>query len=120
MLFKAITPLNTALHAARCVWLTGSVPRDALSLTRAVKMSNRSLSLIGAETAASKTRPKLVCVSPVHCAQVLRPTLTCWLPKATVSARTSDAFRYTVCQGVPRCTRPIQPTVGYLYDGKSQ
>src|ERR1022692_3217475 len=54
-LVSVITPLRTADHAARLVWLTDNCPRAALSLTVAVNKSSSARSCIGRCKAASGT-----------------------------------------------------------------
>src|SRR5580693_4153983 len=100
-------PLKTADHAASpapgslefAATLTDNWPREALSLKAVVNTSNNSRSCTGALLAASTGLAEF----PVHIAQVFVPTPT--------SFKTFVALRYTVCHGVPRCTRPSQPTV---------
>src|SRR5271170_5504368 len=104
------TPLNKADHAASpaCGLLvsfaptfTESWPRVALSLNAVEKRSNNCRSSAGDELYAS-----FAFKSPVQFAQVV--------------VFGSTDFKSTVCHGVPRCTRPSQPTVGNLFVGKSQ
>src|SRR6266404_2293648 len=51
--FKAMTPLNTADHDARFVWLTESRPRVALSLKAVVNISRSAQSFAGWVSSAS-------------------------------------------------------------------
>src|SRR6185369_181925 len=93
------TPLRTADHAARFVWFTDNNPRAAASFGAVVNRLNRAQSLVGWVSA----RP----------AQEIQPSVSPW------SFWAWD-FRYIVCHGVPRCTRPSQPMLGNLFVGKSQ
>src|SRR5208282_1151109 len=116
LLESTMTPLNRADHAARlaagsglsAATLTESWPCVALSLNAVVNKSNRSQSFFGAVFAASNGF-----TLPVRSIQML-------VPVRPLAVRTSDALRYTVCHGVPRWTRPSQPTVGNLFVGKFQ
>src|ERR1035437_6335886 len=129
LLESATMPLNNADHAARpadglgvpAPTFTESAPRAALSLKLVVNTSNNSRSATGTILTASKNWPYAGCVSPVHCAQVLGPMFWFpWPPRFMVAERMLLLLRNTVCHGVPRCTRAIQPTVGYWFVGKSQ
>src|ERR1022692_840547 len=114
-LLSATMPLNTADHAARsgrsfAPRLTDNCPRVALSFRAVLKLSNNKWSVTGTEFSASK-----VSESPVNFFQVVTPSAP-----LVAQAKIFVALRYTVCHGVPRCTRPSQPTVGSLSAGKSQ
>src|ERR1035437_2474117 len=113
-----MTPLNKADHAARFPLvgptLIGSWPRVALSLNAVVNRSNNNRSRTGAVLVASNEF-----ALPVQFVQVTKPTFVL-AADLSVNARMFVALRKTVCHGVPRCTRPSQPTVGNLFVGKSQ
>src|SRR6266404_3490822 len=114
MFVNANTPDNTADHAAMFVWLTGSCPREALSFRAAVNKSRMYRSFQGNVNSASKfvlplgSLLQLVMITPL-------PDHFCH-----TSNGWTGAFKYTVCHGVPRCTRPSQPTLASLFVGNSQ
>src|SRR5580704_15616119 len=92
--------------------LTDNWPRVALSLNAVVNRSNNSQSCVGASFSASKAF-----WSPVQYCHVFKP----FCPVVPLAhARMLVDLRNTDCHGVPRWTRPIQPTVASLFAGKSQ
>src|SRR5687768_7156607 len=92
---RTVTPLNTADHAAIFVWFTPNRPRAAFSFGATVKRSTNFQSFVG-------------CVPK--------------LPDHSLHSRSGSigAFKYSVCQGVPRCTRPIKPRFASLLVGNAQ
>src|ERR1039458_2176162 len=81
-LVRVITPLRTADHAARLVWLTDNCPRAAFSFMVAVNRSSSTRSFTGRCKAASGTM-LLATPTPDQTAQVFKTGL---LVQSTLSA----------------------------------